>query len=276
VLAWVLDQTLRLLHPVTPFVTEALWKQLNALAPVRGIDRLYAVRGQGAEGPRGTAAGRTNEDVAAGPRTGRCGTGSQPVDSPVENRSHSDEINPALIVAEWPKATWKRETAIERNMQALMDVIRSLREIRNHVNGIRSAARESAIRTLPRAVIKADAKLATSLMEREAMILRLGQCDAVEIGPNAEKPPESASKVLSGVEVFVPLTGLADLGIERQRLTKERNEIAGHLKRLEGKLGNEGFVSKAPAAVVEKERERLADLKEKLAAVERNLAEVGG
>jgi valyl-tRNA synthetase len=228
VLTWVLDQTLRLLHPIMPFVTEELWRRLNEAVPQRGISEL-------------TTPGK------------------------------------ALIVAPWPDASgWKREAAVEREMQALQDVIRALREIRNHVNGIRSAARESAIKTLPRAVVKAGADLAATLRQREAMIHRLGQCETLEIGSDLKRPPESISKVLSGIEVYVPLSGLADLEIECKRLQKERNELGGHIQRLQGKLANEGFVAKAPPEVVERERTRLTDLREKLAAVERNLAEVGG
>ncbi|MBU0616442.1 MAG: class I tRNA ligase family protein, partial [Planctomycetes bacterium] len=249
VLTWVLDQTLRLLHPVMPFVTEELWHRLNEAAPQRGIGQLHTVTSRGL----------------------------QPARSAQRGASPDSEISPALIVAAWPDASaWKREAAVEREMQALQDVIRALREIRNHVNGIRSAARESAIKTLPRAVVKAEADLAKALRDHEAMIHRLGQCEALEIGPDLTRPPESISKVLSGIEVYVPLSGLADLEIERKRLKKEREELGGHTRRLEGKLANEGFVSKAPAEVVERERTRLTELREKLAAVERNLAEVGG
>ena len=249
VLAWVLDQSLRLLHPIMPFITEELWHRLNAAAPRRGIGQLYTVTSRGLQPAR-----------------------------PTERGSASDtEINPALIVASWPDASaWKREADVERDMWALRDVIRALREIRNHVNGIRSAARQSAIKTLPRAVVKAEADLTESLRKREAMIHRLGQCEMLEIGPGLTRPPESVSKVLSGIEVYVPLSGLADLEIERKRLRKELGEIGGHIRRLQGKLTNEGFISKAPPEVVERERARLAELREKLAAVERNMTEVGG
>jgi valyl-tRNA synthetase len=240
VLTWVLDQTLRLLHPIAPFVTEALWHQLNEVAPQRGITR---IRSGGAPSP------------AQGEET----------------------LSPALIVARWPDASeWKREADIEREMQALQDVIRALREIRTHVNKIRSSGKQSSIRMLPQAVVHAASDLAESLRAREAMILRLGQCEAVEIGADVSKPPESASKVLSGLEVYVPLSGLADLDVERKRLRKESAELTGHIQRLTAKLGNEGFVSKAPPEVVERERARLSDLQEKMRAVERNLAEVGG
>ncbi|MBU0641381.1 MAG: valine--tRNA ligase [Planctomycetes bacterium] len=228
VLVHVLDQVLRLMHPIMPFITEALWQKLNQAAPRRGLT-----------------------DVRPG--------------------------ETALITAAWPDAgAWQRDLDVEREMAALQDIIRALRDIRTRVNALRAAAKQSSLRTLPRAVIHADAEVATRLKRREAVIHRLGQCDELEIGSDVAKPPESASAVFPGIEVFVPLAGLADLGIERKRLRKECDELAGHMKRLEGKLTNEGFVSKAPADVVERERARLVELKDKLAALERNLAEISG
>ncbi len=227
VLAWVLDQTLRLLHPATPFVTEALWNKLGHVAPQRGIGEPSAPAG-------------------------------------------------ALIVAAWPRAdAWPREPEAEQRMAVVQEAIRALREIRTSVNKIRAASKEASIRTLPHAVLKAEPALAETLRDRLPMLLRLGQCEQIEIGSDVPKPPQSASKVLTGVEVYVPLAGLADLDVERRRLGKEREEIAGHIARIEKKLSNEGFVAKAPAAVVERERARLADLQDKLAAIERNLAEIG-
>ncbi len=267
VLAWVLDQSLRLLHPLMPFVTEELWRRLNEAAPKRGIDRIRTIA---------PASGRS-----VGP----------PRPTP-----NSDMISPALIVARWPdaaaparkaqgrfidgRATPHTTTTVsiraEIIVPALQAVIRALRDIRAHVNQIRAAAKLPSIRKLPQAVIRADEQTAQRLTEWLAMIQRLAQCEALQIGPDVTKPPDSASKVLSGIEVYVPLSGLADLNIERERLGKEREELAGHIQRVEGKLANEGFVSKAPPAVVERERARLAELREKLDAVERNLAEVGG
>ena len=228
VLAWVLDQTLRLLHPIAPFITEALWKQLNAACPQRGI------------------------------------TDPQPQGD-------------ALIVAQWPDAgAWQREAEVEQDMRNLQDVIRALRDVRAHVNVIRAASKEGSIRTLPLAVIKADKRAADRLQSRAAMIQRLGQVDALEIGPEIAKPPESASKILTGIEVYVPLTGLADLDVERKRLRKERDELCAHIQRTEAKLANEGFVRKAPAQVVERERERIAEMRQKLATIDENLSEIGG
>ncbi len=228
VLAWVLDQTLRLLHPIAPFITEALWRKLNEVAPRRGI---------------GTVC----------------------------------EHSKALIVAAWPDAAaFEIDTDVEREMASLQDVIRALRDIRTSVNALRSVAKQPALRALPRAVVRADAGAARRMRRDVAVLLRLGTTDALDIGPDVAKPPESVSKVLSGgIEVYVPLGGLVDLEIERKRLRKDRDELLPRIEQLTAKLADSGFTGKAPGAVVEKERARLADMRGRLVSIERNLGELG-
>jgi valyl-tRNA synthetase len=226
VLVWVLDQALRLLHPIVPFITESLWQRLRQKAPRRGLTEI-----------------RTAEE--------------------------------ALIVAQWPDAgLYRRELEVERELAALQDVIRALRDTLVRINTSRAAGKLPAIGKLPRAVIRADASLAPRLEEQRAVLERLGRCQAVEIGSDLPKPPESATQVLSGVEVYVPLAGLMDLAAERQRLRKERDDLRGHIARLESKLANEAFVWKAPAAVVEQEQARLVEMQTRLTTLNRNLADM--
>jgi valyl-tRNA synthetase len=226
VLAWVLDQSLRLLHPITPFVTEALWAKLNAAAPQRGITLLI-------------------------------------------------EGEPMLIRAAWPEASaWPREVDIEDELAALQNVIRALRDSLAWINTTRAAAKTPAIGKLPKAIIRANAQLAAGLQEQTAVVCRLGRCEAIEIGPDLSKPPESATKVSPGLEIYVPIAGLADLDSERKRLAKDRDELTVHMQRLEAKLANQDFVGRAPPAVVEKERARLLELRDKLAALAHHLAEL--
>jgi valyl-tRNA synthetase len=224
VLAYVLDTTLRLLHPVMPFITERLWHLMNEKGS-----------GHGAQG-----------------------------------------AGDALCVATWPSAAaFPRDPAVEEEIQHTLDVIRVLRDIRAQVNAMRSQAKEKALRTLPRALVRAEGDVATQLRSHLPMLIRLGQCDAIEIDAHAQKPPKSASKVLHGVEIYVPLDGLADPSIETGRLEKERDQLLKHLKGLDGKLANEKFVNNAAADVVQRERDRHAQLKSKLDAVQRNLADLG-
>ena len=227
VLAWVLDQSLRLLHPLMPFVTEALWKKLGEAAPRRGLTEIR-------------------------------------------------DAEPALITAAWPDAaSYARDAAVEREMAALQDVIRALRDTLARINTSRAAAKTPAIGKLPHAIIRADDETAGGLRRQRTVLLRLGRCERLEIGAEVAKPPESATQVLTGgVEVYVPLAGLMDLTAERQRLQKERDTLRGHIERLTGKLANEDFVSRAPAAVVEQERTRLAEMQARCVTLERNLADL--
>ena len=73
--------------------------------------------------------------------------------------------------------------------------------------------------------------------------------------------------VVAGLEVYLPLKGLIDVEKETARLSKEREALTKELARISGKLGNEGFMAKAPAAVVEKERAKAQECEEKLGAI---------
>ncbi|MCH8807488.1 MAG: valine--tRNA ligase, partial [Planctomycetes bacterium] len=238
VLAWVLDQTLRMLHPVIPFITEALWKKLNAAVPERGLLEVT----------------RREE---------------------------------ALITAAWPDAgAWPRDEPVEQEMAALQDVIRALRDIRARVNTIRATEKKPSIRTLPTVTIRTGSDLAGKLNQRHAVLRRLGQCEAFEIGPQTSKPAGSFSAILSTsaapgdaagssrIEVYVPVGELADLSIERKRLEQERAEVAGHVKRAEAKLGNDAFVNNAPPAVVARERTRVAELRQRLETIQNNMRDI--
>ncbi|MBK8914224.1 MAG: hypothetical protein IPM64_06405 [Phycisphaerales bacterium] len=159
-------------------------------------------------------------------------------------------------------------------MNELQGVIRALRDIRTRLNAIRSATKQPALRTLPAAVIRCDAQTAARLERGLPHLLRLGQTDALSIGPDLQRPAECFANIMTGVEVFVPVSGLADLSAERARLTREREEVAGHAARVEGKLSNEAFAGKAPAAVIEAERARLAEFRERLAKIDDSLRQL--
>lgn len=242
------DIVLTLLHPAIPYVTEALWQKLGQEIP-RHYELIW------------------------------------PDDRPLPERA------PALIVAPWPSAemsasdttgdaAWLTEVAAqsdaEREVDDFLAVIRALRDIRTWINGLRSQEKQPAIRTLTHAAVRCDATTAARLERGLPTICRMGQVDAVAIGPDVPRPAESTAKVLAGMEVFVSLTGLADLGPARERLRKERADVAGLIGKIEATLANAGFVAKAPAAKIEAERARLAEFRERLGRIEANLADLGG
>ena len=76
------------------------------------------------------------------------------------------------------------------------------------------------------------------------------------------------------MEIYLPLKGLIDVEKETARLQKEQEKLEKEIKRLNGKLSNEGFLSKAPEQVVAAEKEKLAGYQEKLKAVEGRIADL--
>ena len=92
---------------------------------------------------------------------------------------------------------------------------------------------------------------------------------------DAHKPAESACIVARGCEVYCVLTGLIDFEAERARLTKERATLQKDEAKFAKKLSNPGFLAKAAPEIVEKDTAKLAELRDKLARVEEQLAELG-
>ena len=96
------------------------------------------------------------------------------------------------------------------------------------------------------------------------------------VAARAEAPDEQVvTQVLDRAEVVLPLGGLVDLARERARLDKQIAEAEGHEARIEAKLANPGFTGKAPAAVVARERERLAELQQRLDGLRERRADLG-
>ena len=89
-----------------------------------------------------------------------------------------------------------------------------------------------------------------------AFLNRLERIDVLDDGATA---PAAATAVIGDLRLLVPLEGLVDLGAERARLDKELKRVEGELAKSRGKLASDTFVANAPPAVVEQERQRLAD-----------------
>ncbi|GAB3378965.1 valine--tRNA ligase [Spongiibacter taiwanensis] len=96
------------------------------------------------------------------------------------------------------------------------------------------------------------------LEANRTFLIKLAKLDSVEALADGDTAPLSATQLLGNLEILVPMAGLIDKEVELKRLQKEQQKLEGEVKRLQGKLGNEGFIAKAPAAVVAKEQEKLA------------------
>jgi valyl-tRNA synthetase len=102
-------------------------------------------------------------------------------------------------------------------------------------------------------------------------LARLESIDWIEDGDEA---PESATALVGDMKILIPLAGLIDKDVELARLGKELDRLAGDIERSEGKLANRNYVERAPAHVVDKERERLAELRASHHALEQQLARI--
>ncbi|TAK65950.1 MAG: valine--tRNA ligase, partial [Bacteroidetes bacterium] len=100
---------------------------------------------------------------------------------------------------------------------------------------------------------------------------RLARVSSIEQLNNGEKPKHSASAVVEGGEMFIPLEGIIDVNAERERIQKEINRLQALYEGTQKKLANESFISKAPKDVVDKEREKLDSFKSNLEKLQKNL-----
>ena len=172
----------------------------------------------------------------------------------------------AVMLAAYPEAgsAWCDEGA-EHELAAVVEVVRAVRNLRRE-RGI------DAGRWLEAYIVTSQ-----ELRRHAPAIEQLARVRPLHfVAQRGETPSESvASAILDDTTVILPLAGLFDFAAERGTLTKQREQARGEVERLETKLGDERFTSRAPAAVVDAERERLAAAQQRLAGVEARLAELG-
>ncbi len=210
VLAYCLDQVLRLFHPFVPFITEFLYQELGKLAPTRGL-------GDWA-------------DLVIGKQ---------------------------LITAEWPTTSDALDDADVRALFAMQqEGARAVREVRSTA-GISPALRIDVTIKSSRPEYTDNAYV----MQHAAGI------GALTVSPDAVRPSGAAVRFLGSDPVFVH--GVIDDAEERARLEKAKGKLAKEIGGCEKKLGNPGFVARAPAHVVEEQKARLAKYRKSLEEVER-------
>jgi valyl-tRNA synthetase len=169
-----------------------------------------------------------------------------------------------IMTAAWPQYDEALvDDAAEESMLAIMEIIKAVRNMRAEVN-VAPGRKVPAISCLGRAE--------AGVSENEAYIRQLASVDELKIlTDTAVKPDNAMTAVTRGIEVYLPLKGLIDVEKETQRLNKEIEGMAKELARIEGKLGNEGFLAKAPEAVVAKEKAKAAEITIRMDAVTERL-----
>ena len=169
-----------------------------------------------------------------------------------------------LIGASWPEFDAKYNRAeIEEQFAQFQSTLGSLREIRARQNLDKKSVKFS---------IKCDKSFADSLRPMTAYFKSMANAELTTMGPDVTPPEVNATLVRGDVELFVDLDGLIDKKAELKRLEKEEANIVKQISGKESKLSSEKFVSGAPEAIVQRERDGLVRLKEQLVTVQKSLA----
>ncbi len=174
----------------------------------------------------------------------------------------------SITVSAWP--TVREELTnkeASETMKILVELIRSVRNIRAEVNTPMSKKVQLMISAK-------DETIAAALEENRSYIERFCNPEELIISTNLTAPEKSMSAVISGAELYLPLEGLINLEEEKKRLEKELEKWTSEVERVQKKLSNQGFVAKAPAAVIEEERRKEKDYLEKQESVRARIAEL--
>jgi len=148
------------------------------------------------------------------------------------------------------------ENAAESEMNLLIELISAIRNIRGEMNISPSINLTASVQT-------GDSKIKSVIERHRELIINLAKLNAFRINESAARPKSSATAVVGGATLFVPLEGIIDFDKETMRLEKEINKLKKELNTVSGKLENENFLNKAPREVVEQVRAKHAGLAEK-------------
>jgi valyl-tRNA synthetase len=205
VLFLVLKESVKMLHPFMPFITEEIWSRIK------------------------------------------------------------DKNEQDIIVSEWPRINpvfdFPGEVA---EAETFKEIVYRIRNIRGEMNI--PPDKQAAV------IFKTGNSGITTLIEREDINLRaLAKLNSIKTDPDYTPDPTDASAVISELEIFMPLKELIDIEKEKARLEKELHKIRGELDRIDKKLKNENFISKAPSDIIDKERNKRSEYTDILEKLEINL-----
>ena len=189
----------------------------------------------------------------------------------VVRRLPSDDARPASIVtAPYPEPDPALiDEAAEAEIGLVIQVVQAVRNARAELKADSRRGVEAIV----------DAPTQHDVVERNRTAIELlARAEPLRVYGDGEQAPaadQARVAVLGETRVIVPMAGFVDLDAERERLGKERADLAKLIANLEQRLANENFTSKAPAAVVEKERGRLAEYETRVAGLDERLRELG-
>ena len=155
-----------------------------------------------------------------------------------------------IMLADWPRADAHRYAQEAGRMEGIMEIIRAVRNLRAEMN--------VAVGRRAHLILSPKEGWRDALAGAEAYFKRLAWVSELSLTQAGEPAPEkTVSAVCAAAELYIPLGDLVDIQKEIARLEKELKGLEGEIARAQGKLGNPGFVNKAPAALVEQEKAKL-------------------
>ena len=174
----------------------------------------------------------------------------------------------SIMIASYPTADPSAiDDDIEKQMAIVIDIVRAIRNTRSELHVEPAKWIEAIIAATDlKPAIKAQAQAIEILARARPLTI---------IDTAQQRPDKAKTIVLNGAEVILPMAGMIDMDAERTRLQKEIAGCEGEIARLGGRLADEKFTSKAPSHVVEREREKLTALKDKLATLNERILELG-
>ena len=204
VLVYVMSNTLKLLHPFMPFITEEIWQTLP----------------------------------------------------------HEDE---SIMIADWPKADDALNYAEEEaQMERIMTAIKAVRNRRAEMN----------VAPSKKAKVFIETAYGDTFQSGTVFFNRLASASEVQVAESFDGMDDAVSIITESARIYIPMDELVDFKAELARLEKEKASVQKELDFVNGKLNNENFVSKAPAAVVEKQQQAKTQLEGKMALIEESIQKI--
>ena len=173
-----------------------------------------------------------------------------------------------VMLAQYPVADEKLiDKDVEKSFEYIKELISSLRNIRAEA-GI-SPAKPAKV------VIKSsDESELNTIKENYFFITKLGNLESIEYGKDMEKPAQSGFRVTGNSEVYMILKGLLDIEAEVKKLQAQLDKVAVELEKMNAKLSNEKFTSKAPAHILERDRRIQKEYQDKFDKLSENIREL--
>jgi len=180
-----------------------------------------------------------------------------------------DQRCESIMVSDWPTLNENEiYESEEKQMELLMDAIRSIRNVRTNM-GVVPSRKTNVI------LVTNDDQVKEMFLSGKAFLERLASVSDVHAQNDKNGIPVTAvACVFGGGEIYIPLEDLIDIDKECERLNKEKARLEGELARVDGKLNNQEFVGKAPERVIAAEREKRVTYQEMLQNIMQRLTQL--